>query len=145
MGFKPDRTLPGDMTRRSDPFADIEELLDAVTGGLEPTGGGLPVDVADTGDAFVVLADLPGHDRADVDVTLPDETTLAVAAERDTDRPDAERYVTRERSGRAVSRRVGLPEPVAETEATAAYEDGVLAVTLPKRSGGGDETEIPVE
>ena len=133
------------MSRRSDPFEDIEELLDVVTGGLEPTGGGaLPVDVADTGEAFVVVADLPGYDRDDVSVTLPDETTLAIAAGRDTDR-DVERYVTRERPRGSVSRQVGLPEPVAETETGATLEDGILTVTLPKQTGGGDGTEIPVE
>ncbi|PSP32016.1 heat-shock protein Hsp20 [Halobacteriales archaeon QH_10_67_22] len=132
------------MARSSDLFEDIEELLDVVTGGLEPTGAGLPVDVADTGESFVVVADLPGHDREDISVTLPDDTTLAVDAERDTSHDDAGRYVTRERSSDAVSRRVGLPDPVEEGETSASYEDGVLSVTLPKRSGGND-TEIPVE
>jgi HSP20 family protein len=133
------------MSRRSDPFEDIEELLDVVTGGLEPTGGrGLPVDVVDAGDEFVVVADLPGYDRDDVSVTLPDETTLAVAAGRDTD-IEAERYVTRESQRGSISRRVGLPEPVAETETGATLEEGVLTVTLPKQTGSGDGTEIPVE
>jgi HSP20 family protein len=132
------------MTRRSDPFEDIEELLEVVTGGMEPTGGSLPLDVADAGDEFVVVADLPGSDRDDVSVTLPDETTLAIAAGRDTD-VDAERYVTRERRRGSVSRRVGLPEPVTETETSAALEEGVLTVTLPKQSGTDDGTEIPVE
>jgi HSP20 family protein len=132
------------MARSSDPFEDIEELLDVVTGGLEPTRAGLPVDVTDTGESFVVVADLPGHDREEISVTLPDDTTLAIDAERDTGREDATRYVTRERTSEAVSRRVGLPDPVEEGETSASYEDGVLAVTLPKRSGGND-TEIPVE
>lgn len=132
------------MSRRSDPFEDIEELLDVVTGGLEPTGGGLPVDVADAGDEFVVVADLPGYDRDDVSVTMPDETTLAVAAGRETDL-DADRYVTRERRQGSVSRRVGLPEPVVETGTSAALDDGVLTVTLPKQTGSDDGTEIPVE
>jgi HSP20 family protein len=132
------------MSGRTDPFEDIEELLDMVTGGMEPAGGSLPVDVADAGDEFVVVADLPGYDRDDVSVTLPDETTLAIAAGRDTD-VEAERYVTRERQRGSVSRQVGLPEPVAETETGASLEAGVLTVTLPKQTESGDGTEIPVE
>ena len=68
------------MAKRTDPFEDIEEMLDMLTGGFESGAGALPVDVADTGDAFVVVIDLPGYDRDDIQVTLPDETTLSVAA-----------------------------------------------------------------
>jgi HSP20 family protein len=134
------------MSRR-DPFDDIEEILDVVTGGLDSSAGTLPVDVADTGDAFVVVADLPGYDRDDVTVTLPDETTLSLAAERETDAvAESERYVTRERTNQSVTRRVGLPDPVVADETSASYEGGVLTVTLPKQHGsGGDDTEIPVE
>jgi HSP20 family protein len=130
---------------QTDPFGDIEELLEVVTGGMDPAGGALPVDVVDTGEAFVVLADLPGHDRDDIGVTLPDETTLAIDARRDTEYEGAERYVSRERQGQSVSRRVGLPDPVAKDEAGASYDDGVLTVTLPKQVEGDDDTEIPVE
>lgn len=142
--FKARGPLRAGMTRRTDPFEDIEELIDVVTGGLESGGGALPVDVADADDEFVVVVDLPGYDRDDVSVTLPDETTLAVTAGRDTD-VDAERYVTRERRRGSVSRQVGLPEPVEETETSASLEEGVLTVTLPKQTVTEDGTEIPVE
>jgi len=136
------------MTRSSDPLSEIEEILDVVTGsgGVEaPTG--LTVDVADTGEAFVVVADLPGYDREDVHVTLVDETTLSVAADRETETvEEADRYVTRERQRRSVSRQVGLPAPVEEEETSASLDDGVLTITLPRRGdAGGDGTEIPVE
>lgn len=134
------------MTSRTDPFEDIEEILDLVTGGAKPAEG-LSVDVADTGDAFVVVADLPGYDQDDIDVRLPDDTTLYVTAERDLETiAEAERYVSRERQRASVSRQVGLPEPVDEAETSASYDDGVLTVTLGKLVGGDDEdTEIPVE
>jgi len=134
------------MARRSDPFGDIEDLIDVMTGGGVDPGGTPPVDVADTGDAFVVVADLPGYEAGDLDVTLSDSTTLYLAAQRDTETvEEAERYVTRERRRQTVSRRVGLPEPVDEGGTSASYEDGVLTVTLPKRSTDPDEgTDIPV-
>ncbi|MFB6087244.1 MAG: Hsp20/alpha crystallin family protein [Haloarculaceae archaeon] len=129
---------------RSDPFEDIEEMLDMVTGQFAGEMG-LPVDVADTGDAFVVVADLPGYDAADLDVKLTDERTLSLAAERETETvEDAEHYVTRERTRESVSRTVPLPEPVDEEGTTADYDDGVLRVTLPKQSGDDEGTDIPV-
>jgi len=136
------------MTRRSDPLSEIEEILDVVTGsgGVETTAGPA-VDVVDTGEAFVVVADLPGYDREDIHVTLVDETTLSVAAERETETvEEADRYVTRERQRHSVSRQVGLPAPVEEGETSASLDEGVLTVQLPKRGdAGGDSTEIPVE
>ncbi|WP_123537918.1 Hsp20/alpha crystallin family protein [Halosimplex salinum] len=133
------------MARGTDPFGDIEELIDVMTGGMG-AGGDLPVDVADAGDEFVVVADLPGYDRDDVDVQLTDATTLALSATRETESvEEADRYVSRERHSQSVSRQVGLPEPVVETEASATYENGVLTVTLPKQTTESDSgTDIPV-
>jgi HSP20 family protein len=135
------------MSGRNDPFSEIEEIIDVVTGGGPEAPTALPVDVADTGDAFVVVVDLPGYDREDVNVTLVDETTLAVTAERGTDAvPEADRYVTRERQFSSVSRQVGLPAAVDESETTAALDEGVLTVSLPRLGdASGDSTEIPVE
>ncbi|WP_436930154.1 Hsp20/alpha crystallin family protein [Halosimplex halobium] len=133
------------MTGSTDPFGDIEELIDVMTGGLEPASD-LAVDVADTGDEFVVVADLPGYEQSDIDVQLTDSTTLVLSASRETESVEAaDRYVTRERHGQSVSRQVGLPEPVVESEASASYEGGVLTVTLPKQTTTDDGgTDIPV-
>jgi HSP20 family protein len=129
----------------SDPFGDLEELFDVMTGGLD-AGGDPPVDVADAGDEFVVAADLPGYDQADITVKLTDATTLYLAAARETETlSEAEQYVARERHSQSVSRRVALPEPVEEGETSATYDNGVLTVTLPKRSTDPtDGTDIPV-
>ena len=132
------------MAGRSDPFDDLEEIIDVMTGGARPTGN-LQVDLADTGDAFVVVADLPGYEPDDLDVKLTDKTTLSLAAERDTETVDeVDRYVMRERTRESVSRTVALPGPVDETETEASFNDGVLTVRLPKRSEPDEGTDIPV-
>jgi HSP20 family protein len=134
---------------RQTPFDDIERLFDQLTRQFEPAagmGGGVAIDVADLGDAFDVTADLPGFDDDDIEVTLPDPRTLQVSGERrsETETEDEDRrFIRRERHEEAVSRTVSLPEPVAEGDAEATYDNGVLTVTLPKATGG-DGTNIPV-
>jgi HSP20 family molecular chaperone IbpA len=67
---------------------------------------------------------------------------VTVRAERERD--DGADYVRRERRRHDVDRRVTLPAAVEETDASATLDDGVLAVSLPKR-GGDEGTKIDVE
>jgi HSP20 family protein len=129
-----------------DPFDDLKRFLDQLTRNVE---SGLPdhgpsVDLRDEGDEFVLVADLPGYEKSDIEVSVADRT-VTVRAEREagTDE-ESDRYLRRERRHRAASRRVTVPAPVDETDASATYRNGVLTVHLPKREGG-DGTEIDVE
>jgi len=153
------------MTRR-DPFGEIEELLERMGREFEELGGTLDgpggprlpgardvaVDVIEDDESITVLADLPGFADEDIDVELREES-LSIAAAREEERDidvgvgedDAgARYRRRERRSRSVSRRVPIAEPVERDGATAAYENGVLTVTLPKRSESGEGHSIDV-
>jgi HSP20 family protein len=155
------------MTRR-DPFNEIEELLERMGREFEELGGtlGAPdapalpgardvaVDVVEDDESITVLADLPGFEDEDIDVELREES-LSITATReeehdvevgdDDDADDTDvRYHRRERRSRSVSRRIPLAEPVESDGATASYENGVLTVTLPKRSGTGGGHSIDV-
>ncbi|MFB6183906.1 MAG: Hsp20/alpha crystallin family protein [Haloarculaceae archaeon] len=130
----------------SDPFDELERVFDVMSGQMG-SGGRVAVDVADEGDAFVAVADLPGFSREEIDVKLADGTTLHLNATRETERErtDPDRWVQRERHERSVSRTITLPERVDEAGCEASYENGVLTVRLPKRAVDSDEgTDIPV-
>ena len=105
----------------------------------------LSVDLADREDAFEVTADLPGHDREDIDLSVADRT-LRISAEHDdsTEAGDGD-YLRRERRRRSVSRSLSLPEDVAEEEASATYTNGVLTVTLPKATDLDDSRSIDID
>ena len=132
------------------PFDDIERMFDRMTRGFESIEGGLSesvaVDVAETDDGYVVVADLPGFDREDIDVELAGETlTVSAAADGNDEEPgDDRRYLRRERPRGPVSRSVRLPETVDPEATDAAYEAGVLTVTLPKAAGAGGRS-IPID
>ncbi|WP_418284084.1 archaeal heat shock protein Hsp14 [Halorubrum sp. DTA46] len=128
---------------RSNPFDEIEQFF-----GRTPFGGDrawgrdmrtTDVDVAEYDDELVVMADLPGYDRADIDVRTTDGR-LTISAEHDTEHEDADRrYLRRERRHESVTRSVDLPASVVEADASATFQNGVLTVTLPKETDGEDD------
>lgn len=152
------------MPSKPNPFDEIERMFDRMSNqfeSLDPTdvagtvtrsAGGIAVDVVDEDDHFVVTADVPGYESDDIDVTLPDATTLRISAERtdetesERDEPDDGVFVRRERRRTATSRTVSLPEPVEEDGTTASYQHGVLTIDLPKEQPVADDGRtIPIE
>jgi len=143
------------MDGRRDPFKEIEELFEQLNSGfaemgeefgdLGATSAGIHVDVADAGDEIVVVADVPGFEPDNIDVSVTGRQ-LRISAEHSTEtRMDDEntQYYRRERSQRSVSRTVSLPTDVEEHEAAASFENGVLTVELPKMSDdGGIDIEV---
>lgn len=132
----------------SGPFRDLEEFLESVSEqfeGMEQRRGGQPrVDIEDTGEEFVVTADLPGFDKDDIGVEIRGDT-ISIDAEHDDERKQelSDSYVRRERRHTSVSRELTLPEPVDETQSNASYENSVLRIELPKaRQETGTQVEI---
>jgi len=96
-------------------------------GGTQTTGGSsFPVDLFQDQNSTFVRAELPGVSRENIEVqVVGDELTITAsrkaAAEGD-----------KEAASYAVSRTVTIPEGTPSDKVTAAYENGVLTVTLPK-------------
>ncbi len=104
-------------------------------GTLTRGGEGVRMDLKQHGDEYVFVADLPGFEREEIDLTYDDDT-LTLTAESETSETTAgdegeialRGEVTR---SRRVSERVDIPEDVREDEITASYRNGVLEVHLP--------------
>ncbi|HEX8939765.1 MAG TPA: Hsp20/alpha crystallin family protein [Candidatus Limnocylindrales bacterium] len=102
-----------------------------------------PMDVRETGDAYVVEADLPGVRAEDVDVTLDGRTLLiqgttgAALEERD------ETYLIRERRSGRFSRALTLAGSVEADAIECTFEAGELRLRLPK-AASGRARRIPV-
>jgi HSP20 family protein len=140
------------MTRRRNPFDEIERMFDRMSDQFEDVGsveeieaGTISVDVAENDDEVTVTADLPGYDRDDIELAVRDgRLTIRAEREEETEEED-ETYHRRERTHREVTRTLQLPADVEEGDASATYQNGVLTVTLPKAESGPEGTRIDVE
>ena len=89
-------------------------------------------DVAETANAIVVKAELPGMDVKDIDIALTDGL-LTIRGERKLEKEDKkEDYHRIERQFGSFSRSLNLGTRVKADGIEAAYKDGILTVTLPK-------------
>ena len=128
--------------QRFDPF---NELVDDLFKGFlvrplsyEGRNEALPrmkVDVAERNGAYTVTAELPGVKKDDIQVTIDGaQVTLAAEVKREREAAQDERVLHAERIYGKVSRTFTLPQEVDEAKAEAKFRDGVLELTLPKKS-----------
>lgn len=121
-----------------DPFRDIADLERRFfSKPLNVNGGERPfrTDLRDTGDAFLLEADLPGCEKSDIHLELKDDV-LTVRAERHSaheEEDEKNNYLRCERSYGSYRRRFDVSAVDCEHIA-AKYENGVLTVTLPKKA-----------
>lgn len=105
-----------------------------------------PMDVYETNDAIVLIAELPGLARDDVEIRI-DQNSLVLQGERKFSKDvKEENYHRIERHFGAFSRTLPLP-PAVDTEAvTAELRNGVLEITLPKTNRPGEGAiEVQIE
>ncbi len=91
------------------------------------------VDVVEQKDRFVVRADVPGVDPADIHVNM-DGNVLSVAGERKAeDRSDVDGVHRLERVSGRFERRFTLPESADADGITAKSTNGILEISIPKQ------------
>ena len=102
------------------------------------------VDVQDKEDAYVIEADLPGVARENIHVDL-NEDVLTISAEKAENAEEKENgYIMRERRTGKASRSFNV-EGIRKEDISAAYENGVLTLTLPKQVEAPKETHRRIE
>lgn len=93
----------------------------------------LQVDVRDEGDHYLLEADMPGMSRENVHVDVDgDMLTISTEVNDVNETEEAGHYVCRERRYGRASRSFNL-DGIRSDGIAAAFKDGVLRLTLPKR------------
>ena len=91
------------------------------------------VDIKEEAGRFVIYADLPGVDPADIEVQM-DKGILSIKGERKTEAvTESERYSRVERAHGVFYRRFALPDSANPEGVTATGKHGVLEIAIPKR------------
>ena len=90
------------------------------------------VDINESSDTFMIIADLPGIKKSDIEVKV-EENVLILNAERNIEKKNTnEKYHFNERRSGTFSRSFKLPKSIKEEKITADFDNGVLSIIIPK-------------
>jgi HSP20 family protein len=107
-------------------------LTDAASEDLANRTWTPPVDIQETDDSYKIQAELPGLKKEDIQITL-ENNVLRVSGERKWEKDvKKEDYHRIERSYGSFTRSFALPHQVASDKVDAKFENGVLAISVPK-------------
>ncbi len=117
-----------------DRFLNFEPARDFAWGEDAAKGSFVPaVDIRETDSAFVVHAELAGLSKDDIQITLEDKV-LRIAGERRFEKEDEkDNYRRIERAYGSFSRSFTLGGGVDPENVSAAFKDGILTITVPKK------------
>jgi HSP20 family protein len=132
------------LIRRTSPFGELLSLRQAMDRLFEDSfvqprafaGGdveqGLPLDIRVTENELVLTAPLPGVKPEDVDISITGETLTITGKSEQEKRDEREGYLYQEIRRGTFSRSVALPSGLKLDNASARFENGMLALTIPK-------------
>lgn len=133
--------------RKREGFSDLEHIQHEVNRlfnmsqsrwldedrGLVESAWNPAMEMRESKDTIVVIADLPGVAREDIDVSVHGDQ-LIVKGEKKQEKEEKEKgYVRTERFYGSFMRSITLPCEVDASRVDASYKDGVLKLVLPKR------------
>ena len=105
-----------------------------------PQPSQIKVDVKESDKAYTVQAEVPGVSKEDIHVSLDGNVvTLRAEIKQQDSQAKDEKVLRTERYYGAVARSFQLPQEIDQAQSKAKYENGVLVLTLPKKTGGGSQ------
>lgn len=117
------------------------------SGGRGDQNQHLPINLTETDDAYVLTAPLPGYGPEDIEINVRGHN-LHLRAQRKSASGENPHYLRHEWGFGSAHRGFDLPGPVDADNATAAFKNGVVTVTVPKaerEKAGSEEPEAAEE
>ena len=94
--------------------------------------GAVPIDMYQTDSDVVVKATLPGVKPDEVDIHITGDTLSIRGESKEEKEIKREDYIYQEHRYGAFARSITLPSGLQADKAEAAFEDGILTLTIPK-------------
>jgi HSP20 family protein len=123
--------LRRDFDRLFESALDMPEFNGDTFGG-DTTTWGLALDLVERENEYIVKASVPGIEPDDLEITLADNTLNVRGEFKKDEETQEEQYRLRERRYGSFARSITLPTAVDREAIEAAYNDGVLTLTIPK-------------
>ena len=119
------------LTNREPFFRLFDSFFNSDAQGEETRAWVPPVDIQENGDSYLFHAELPGMSKEDIHITL-ENSVLRLSGERKFEK-DAkkENYHRVERTYGTFTRTFTLPTQVDPEKVQAAFENGILTITVP--------------
>ena len=127
---------------RWDPFRDLMTVQDEINRLFGRTYGNRDagdfaawapaVDIHETTDSFVIDAELPGIDPDKVDISVEGDTLTLRGERQSVQESDADTFHRVERRFGSFARSIVLPQTADSERIEAAFDKGVLTITVPK-------------
>jgi HSP20 family protein len=129
----------GEMAR-FDPFRDMNDYFKGFM--LRPVFQGLgaepeiKLEISETDIAYTVKADVPGVKKEDIQVSIDgNQVSIGAEVKQEKEEKEGNKLVRSERYYGKQFRSFTLAHDIDEAKSEAAYNDGVLKLTLPKKAG----------
>lgn len=139
------------MAMRSNPFDEMERMMEQMRqsfGGWGDwsdfsgpmRGSGVSLETDDEG--YVVLADLPGFEKEELDLRFEDGVLAIRAEHENSDEYEGAAGSAYSSRRRHFHERVHVPAEIREDEISASYRNGVLEVHLPTVEDVDDDSHV---
>lgn len=140
------KTMPmyRDMGHLLNDFFNIQKQDDSSY--IETSSWSPLVDIKEEKDCFLVIADVPGANKEDIDISLENHVLTLKGQRHFEQTVQHQGYTRRERTQGQFYRRFSLPQTADDAKITARYIHGVLEIRIPKREAATEKKiEISVE
>jgi HSP20 family protein len=111
-----------------------------------PSEPEIKMDVSEDDKAYHVKAEVPGVKKDDIHVAIEgSEVSITAEVNKEKEEKKGERLLRSERYYGMQSRSFTLMHDIDQTKAEAKYQNGVLELTLPKKSNGGAAKKLTIK
>ncbi|MDX1402608.1 MAG: Hsp20/alpha crystallin family protein [Kiloniellales bacterium] len=110
---------------------DASRTSDWLTRGLSGKGSFPPINVFRQGDDFVIVTELPGVHREDIDIQVHGDR-VRISGKKEIQYEENSSLHRRERVSGNFDRTIAVPTDIETDKVKAEYRDGVLLLKLPR-------------